>query len=189
MRGPLLQRCSARRDLFHRGCVVFRRAGEVWLRGVALRRKSANPGGLSMNCIAIALSITTAFAAGCGVTHLLRPAYAAENITAQVISTGDLEGTSCLPSTPAACATKCWSRRWRDHRDPGWQPAEASACQRQRDLVHPRRHRNDLARRQGSDGEAGRSRRHPQRHPAWRHQACRPHHQGDRDQDPAAGAG
>ena len=45
-----------------------------------------------MNRIAITLSIATAFAAGCGVTHLLRPAYAAENITAQVISTGDLEG-------------------------------------------------------------------------------------------------
>ena len=45
-----------------------------------------------MNRIATTLSIAAAFAAGCGVTHLLRPALAAENITAQVIHTGDLEG-------------------------------------------------------------------------------------------------
>ena len=50
-----------------------------------------------MNRTAIALSIATAFAAGCGVTHLLRPALAAENITAQVISTGDLEGDKLSP--------------------------------------------------------------------------------------------
>ena len=45
-----------------------------------------------MNRIATTLSIAVAFAAGCGVTHLLRPAYAAETITAQVIHTGELEG-------------------------------------------------------------------------------------------------
>ena len=45
-----------------------------------------------MNRIAITLSIATAFAAGCGVTHLMRPALAADNITAQVIPTGELEG-------------------------------------------------------------------------------------------------
>ena len=45
-----------------------------------------------MNRLAITLSLATAFAAGCSVTHLLRPAIAAENITAQVIHTGDLEG-------------------------------------------------------------------------------------------------
>ncbi|MBR1197342.1 cupin domain-containing protein [Bradyrhizobium sp. AUGA SZCCT0240] len=50
-----------------------------------------------MNRIAITLSIATAFATGCGVTHLLRPALAAENITAQVISTGDLEGDKLSP--------------------------------------------------------------------------------------------
>ena len=50
-----------------------------------------------MNRIAITLSIATAFAAGCGVTHLLRPALAAENITAQVISTGELEGDKLSP--------------------------------------------------------------------------------------------
>ena len=45
-----------------------------------------------MNRIAITLSIATAFAAGCGVTHLMRPALAADNIAAQVIPTGELEG-------------------------------------------------------------------------------------------------
>ena len=45
-----------------------------------------------MNRIAIGLSIAAAFAAGCGVTHLLRPALAAENITAQIIHTGEMEG-------------------------------------------------------------------------------------------------
>jgi mannose-6-phosphate isomerase-like protein (cupin superfamily) len=45
-----------------------------------------------MNRVAITLSLAAAFAAGCSVTHLLRPAIAAENITAQVIHTGELEG-------------------------------------------------------------------------------------------------
>jgi mannose-6-phosphate isomerase-like protein (cupin superfamily) len=45
-----------------------------------------------MNRVAISLSIAAAFAAGCGVTHLLRPAYAADTISAQVIHTGELEG-------------------------------------------------------------------------------------------------
>jgi mannose-6-phosphate isomerase-like protein (cupin superfamily) len=45
-----------------------------------------------MNRLAIGLSIATAFAAGCGATHLLRPALAAENITPQIIHTGEMEG-------------------------------------------------------------------------------------------------
>ena len=45
-----------------------------------------------MNRLTITLSLAAAFAAGCSVTHLLRPAIAAENIAAQVIHTGDLEG-------------------------------------------------------------------------------------------------
>jgi mannose-6-phosphate isomerase-like protein (cupin superfamily) len=45
-----------------------------------------------MNRVATILSIAAAFAAGCAVTHLLRPALAAEPITAQVIHTGELEG-------------------------------------------------------------------------------------------------
>jgi mannose-6-phosphate isomerase-like protein (cupin superfamily) len=44
-----------------------------------------------MNRIATTLSIVTAFAAGCGVTHLLRPALAAENIAAQIIHTGEMQ--------------------------------------------------------------------------------------------------
>ena len=45
-----------------------------------------------MNRLAIGLSIAAAFAAGCGANQLLRPALAAENITAQVIHTGEMEG-------------------------------------------------------------------------------------------------
>ena len=45
-----------------------------------------------MNRVVAALSLSVAFAAGCGATHFLRPAHAAENLTAQVISTGEMEG-------------------------------------------------------------------------------------------------
>jgi mannose-6-phosphate isomerase-like protein (cupin superfamily) len=45
-----------------------------------------------MNRIATTLAIGAAFAAGCAVTHVLRPAYAADNISAQVIHTAELEG-------------------------------------------------------------------------------------------------
>ena len=45
-----------------------------------------------MNRLAIGLSIAAAFAAGGGANQLLRPALAAENITAQIIHTGELEG-------------------------------------------------------------------------------------------------
>ena len=50
-----------------------------------------------MNRTAITLSIAVAFAAGCGVTHLLRPALAADTISAQVIHTGELEGDTISP--------------------------------------------------------------------------------------------
>ena len=50
-----------------------------------------------MNRVVAALSLTVAFAAGCGVTHFLRPALAAENLTAQVIHTGELEGDAISP--------------------------------------------------------------------------------------------
>ena len=43
-----------------------------------------------MNRITATISIAVAFAAGCGVTHLLRPALAAEEIMAQVIHTGEV---------------------------------------------------------------------------------------------------
>jgi mannose-6-phosphate isomerase-like protein (cupin superfamily) len=46
-----------------------------------------------MNRIVTTISIAAAFAAGCGVTHLMQPARAAtENITAQVVHTGEMEG-------------------------------------------------------------------------------------------------
>jgi mannose-6-phosphate isomerase-like protein (cupin superfamily) len=45
-----------------------------------------------MNRTLTALSIAAAFAAGCGVTHLLRPAIAAETVMPQIIHTGDLSG-------------------------------------------------------------------------------------------------
>jgi mannose-6-phosphate isomerase-like protein (cupin superfamily) len=50
-----------------------------------------------MNRIATTLSVAVAFAAGCGVTHLLRPALAADTISAQVIHTGELEGDALSP--------------------------------------------------------------------------------------------
>ena len=63
-----------------------------------------------MNRVAITLSLAAAFAAGCSVTHLLRPAIAAENITAQVIHTGELEGDALgARRTQAACAPNCTS--------------------------------------------------------------------------------
>ena len=45
-----------------------------------------------MNRVAAAVSLAAAFAAGCAATHLLGPALAAENITAQIIHTGEMEG-------------------------------------------------------------------------------------------------
>ena len=59
-----------------------------------------------MNRIAITLSIATAFAAGCGVTHLLRPALAADTIAAQVIHTGELEGDALSPANPSGMRNK-----------------------------------------------------------------------------------
>ncbi len=51
-----------------------------------------------MNRLAIGLSIATAFAAGCGATHLLRPALATESITPQIIHTGEMEGDALGPA-------------------------------------------------------------------------------------------
>jgi mannose-6-phosphate isomerase-like protein (cupin superfamily) len=50
-----------------------------------------------MNRIVATVSIAAAFAAGCGVTHMLRPALAADTISAQVIHTGELEGDALSP--------------------------------------------------------------------------------------------
>jgi mannose-6-phosphate isomerase-like protein (cupin superfamily) len=60
-----------------------------------------------MNRIATALSIATAFAAGCGVTHLMQPAKAAtENITAQVVHTGELEGDALSAANASGMRNK-----------------------------------------------------------------------------------
>ena len=45
-----------------------------------------------MNRLMTTLTIAAAFAAGCAVSHVLRPALAADTISAQVIHTGELEG-------------------------------------------------------------------------------------------------
>ncbi len=45
-----------------------------------------------MNRTVATISIAAAFAAGCGATHLLRPALAAETITAQIIHVPEMNG-------------------------------------------------------------------------------------------------
>ena len=45
-----------------------------------------------MNRIAMTFSIVVAFAAGCGITHYLQEAIAAEPMTAQIIHTADMVG-------------------------------------------------------------------------------------------------
>ena len=59
-----------------------------------------------MNRTATAIAIAAAFAAGCGVTHLLRPALAAENIMAQVISTAELNGDALGPANAGGMHSK-----------------------------------------------------------------------------------
>jgi mannose-6-phosphate isomerase-like protein (cupin superfamily) len=59
-----------------------------------------------MKNIAITLSIAAAFAAGCAVTHLTRPAIAAETMTAQIIHTGDLEGDALSAANAGGLRSK-----------------------------------------------------------------------------------
>ena len=60
-----------------------------------------------MNRIATTLSIAVAFAAGCGVTHYMRPALAADTpLTPQVIHTGDLEGDTISPANAGGMRNK-----------------------------------------------------------------------------------
>jgi mannose-6-phosphate isomerase-like protein (cupin superfamily) len=59
-----------------------------------------------MNRTILAMSVATAFTAGCGVTHLLRPALAAENVTAQVISTAELNGDALGPANAGGMHSK-----------------------------------------------------------------------------------
>src|SRR4051794_18249892 len=63
-----------------------------------------------MNRIAIGLSIATAFAAGCGATHLLLPALAAENITPQIIHTGEMEGDALGNANAVGYRSKTFAR-------------------------------------------------------------------------------
>src|SRR5262249_39570736 len=51
-----------------------------------------------MNRIATVVSLAAAFAAGCGVTYLFQPAWAAENITAQLIHTGEMQSDALRPA-------------------------------------------------------------------------------------------
>jgi mannose-6-phosphate isomerase-like protein (cupin superfamily) len=60
-----------------------------------------------MNRIVTTMSIAAAFAAGCGITHLMQPARAAtDTITAQVIHTGELEGDALSAANPAGMRNK-----------------------------------------------------------------------------------
>ena len=59
-----------------------------------------------MNRTLTALSIAAAFAAGCGVTHLLRPAIAAENIMPQIIHTADFSGDALGPANAGGMHSK-----------------------------------------------------------------------------------
>ena len=61
-----------------------------------------------MNRITTTLSIAVAFAAGCGVTHLLRPALAAETITAQVIHTQELSDDALGPANAGGMHSKMY---------------------------------------------------------------------------------
>jgi mannose-6-phosphate isomerase-like protein (cupin superfamily) len=59
-----------------------------------------------MNRIATTLCIATAFAAGCAVTHFMRPALAADTISAQVIHTGELEGDALSAANASGMRNK-----------------------------------------------------------------------------------
>jgi mannose-6-phosphate isomerase-like protein (cupin superfamily) len=59
-----------------------------------------------MNRTFTILSISAAFVAGCAVTHVLRPAIAAENITAQVIHVPDLMGDALGPPSATGLRSK-----------------------------------------------------------------------------------
>lgn len=65
-----------------------------------------------MNRIGVSLSIAVAFAAGCAVPHffaegsLLTRAWAAENITAQVINTSEMNGDALGPASPTGFRSK-----------------------------------------------------------------------------------
>lgn len=59
-----------------------------------------------MNRTIFVASVTLAFAAGCGPTHYLLPAMAAENIVAQVIHVPELSGDALGPASPTGFRSK-----------------------------------------------------------------------------------
>jgi mannose-6-phosphate isomerase-like protein (cupin superfamily) len=63
---------------------------------------------MPMNRLVATLSIAAAFAAGCGVTHALRPALAAESIAAQIIHTQDFSGDALGPANAGGMHSKMY---------------------------------------------------------------------------------
>lgn len=59
-----------------------------------------------MNRIATTLSIATAFAAGCAVTHVLRPALAADPIKPMIIHTAEFSGDALGPANAGGMHSK-----------------------------------------------------------------------------------
>ena len=59
-----------------------------------------------MNRTLFVASVTLAFAAGCGATHYLLPAMAAENIVVQVIHVPSLSGAALGPASPTGFRSK-----------------------------------------------------------------------------------
>src|ERR1043165_1679385 len=62
-----------------------------------------------MNRIATAIALTAAFVAGGTATHLLGPALAAENLTAQIIHTGEMEGDKLGPANAVGFRSKMFA--------------------------------------------------------------------------------
>ena len=59
-----------------------------------------------MNRVAAALSIAAAFAAGCGITHYLEEALAAEPMAAQIIHTSEMQGEALGPANQVGYRSK-----------------------------------------------------------------------------------
>jgi mannose-6-phosphate isomerase-like protein (cupin superfamily) len=59
-----------------------------------------------MNRFVVPLSIAAAFAAGCGFSRLVLPAWAAETMTAQVIHVPELTGDALGPASPTGLRSK-----------------------------------------------------------------------------------
>ena len=62
-----------------------------------------------MNRIATAIALTAAFVAGGTAPHLLGPALAAENLTAQIIHTGEMEGDKLGPANAVGFRSKMFA--------------------------------------------------------------------------------